>query len=178
MEHHPPSYTNCNLTHSHMWKRWTGLLPNCMDSAGGCGYLFSQLVECQFFLTSLLFDGSHLLSSILPLWSKMCSAHSHWGPNSALLQNLSVLTVNHLSVIHQSSHDRKIHLSHLLLCNVWRCWWNETWRRPGEMTVHFIVSEHSRLQQPAPPTTPPLSNSRPIRALLHPPVHPQPHPSS
>lgn len=36
------------------------------------------------------------------------------------------------------------------------------------MTVHFIVSEHSRLQQPAPLTTPPLSNSRPIGALLHP----------
>lgn len=43
--------------------------------------------------------------------------------------------------------------------------WNETWRRPDEMTVHFIVSEHSRLQQPAPPTTPPLSNSRPVKAL-------------
>lgn len=107
-----------------------------------------------------------------------CVQHTPRGPNSALLQNVSVFTVNHLSVIHQSSHDRKIHPSHLLLCNVWRCWWNETWRRPGEMTVHFIVSEHSRLQQPAPPTTPPLSNSRPIRALLHPPVHPQPHPSS
>lgn len=34
------------------------------------------------------------------------------------------------------------------------------------MTVHFIVSEHSRLQQPAPPTTPPLCNR--IRALHHP----------
>lgn len=35
------------------------------------------------------------------------------------------------------------------------------------MTVHFIVSEHSRLQQPAPLTTPP-TYSRPIGALLHP----------
>lgn len=38
---------------------------------------------------------------------------------------------------------------------------------PGEMTVLFIVSENSRLQ-PAPPTTPPLNNSRPIGALLYP----------
>lgn len=35
------------------------------------------------------------------------------------------------------------------------------------MTVLFIVSENSRLQ-PAPPTTPPLNNSRPIGALLYP----------
>lgn len=35
------------------------------------------------------------------------------------------------------------------------------------MTVHFIVSEHSRLQQPAPLTTPP-TYSRPIGALPHP----------
>lgn len=36
------------------------------------------------------------------------------------------------------------------------------------MTVHFIVSEHSRLQQPAPPTTPPLCNSGPVKTKLRP----------
>lgn len=39
------------------------------------------------------------------------------------------------------------------LHQVWLCE-NEMWSRPGEMTVHFIVSENSRLQQPAPPTNP------------------------